>query len=83
MSWVKMTMKFPGKCTVCGKTVDRPGWILGARYECSQVADECMACGTAVYDIFPEFTLERRDPVKLHQDTCKKVRLAAIALFDV
>ena len=22
MSWVKMTMKFPGKCTVCGKTVD-------------------------------------------------------------
>ena len=52
MSWVKMTMKFPGKCTVCGKTVDTGQvgfWArgMGVKHEeCSQVAElECMACG--------------------------------------
>ena len=45
MSWVKMTMKFPGKCTVCGKTVDTGQvgfWArgMGVKHEeCSQVAE--------------------------------------------
>ena len=47
-----MSMKFPGKCTVCGKTVDTGQvgfWArgIGVKHEeCSQVAElECMACG--------------------------------------
>ncbi len=54
MSWIKMTMKFAGKCTVCGKTVDagKTGfWAqgIGVKHEeCAQTKDlECMVCGSS------------------------------------
>ena len=49
MSWVKMTMKFPGKCTVCGKTVDTGQVGFWAQvWEWNFAELECKVCGLSL-----------------------------------
>ncbi len=52
MSWVRMTMKFPGVCLVCKKQVDKGGpglWQkgVGVKHEGCAKTDEigCAICG--------------------------------------
>jgi len=52
MSWVKITMKFPGTCTVCNKKIEINEiglWAkgLGVKHEkCAEIKElKCIVCG--------------------------------------
>lgn len=52
MSWVRMTMRFPGRCTVCNKTVQAGEtglWLKGVGVKHERCGEQtripCIVCG--------------------------------------